>query len=100
MSIHNHGEVGRLADDADFCRSSTRGTDLMRKIAHDHHAPLRAADVYLPIVTLGFYGLRRFRPHWLYAFTALLLLCAWGGLAYLAGTIQPGAEYPVVPLVF
>jgi hypothetical protein len=72
----------------------------MRKIAHDHHAPLRAADVYLPIVTLGFYGLRRFRPHWLYAVTALLLLCAWGGLAYLAGTIQPGAEYAVAPLVF
>ena len=100
MSNRNQGEVERIANDPDFRRCSTRGNDLMTKIAHDHHTPFRAADVYLPIVTLGFYGLRRFRPHWLYAVTALLLLCAWIGLAYFAGTIQPGAQYLLAPLVF
>jgi hypothetical protein len=100
LSFHNQGEVGRRANAADLRRSSTRGNDLMRKIAHDHHAPFRAADVYLPIVTLGFFGLRRFRPHWLYAVTALLLLCAWIGIAYFAGTMQPGTQYLVAPLVF
>jgi peptidoglycan/LPS O-acetylase OafA/YrhL len=72
----------------------------MRKIAHDHHPPFRAADLFLPIVTLGFYGLRRFRPRWLYAVTALLVLAAWVCLAYFASTIQTGGEYLVAPAVF
>jgi hypothetical protein len=72
----------------------------MRKIAHDHRAPFRAADLYLPLVTLGFYGLRRFRPRWLYTVTALLMLAAWGCLAFGASTIQAGAEYLVAPAVF
>jgi peptidoglycan/LPS O-acetylase OafA/YrhL len=72
----------------------------MKKIAHEHHAPFRAADLYLPIVTLGFYGLRRFRPRWLYIVTALLMLAAWICLAYVANTIQEGAEFLVAPAVF
>jgi hypothetical protein len=72
----------------------------MRKIAHDHHVPFRAADAFLPIVTLGFYGLRRFRPRWLFSVTAVLILVAWICLAYGASTILAGGEYLVAPLVF
>ncbi len=72
----------------------------MRKIAHDHHAPFRAADLFLPIVTLGFYGLRRFRPRWLYAVTSLLVLAAWVCLAYVASTMMAGAEYLLAPALF
>jgi hypothetical protein len=72
----------------------------MRKIAHDHHAPFRAADLFVPLVTLGFYGLRRFRPRWLFSVTSVLILLGWVCLAYLAGTVQAGAEYLVAPAVF
>jgi hypothetical protein len=72
----------------------------MRKIAHDYHKPFHAADVVLPIATLGFFGLRRFRPRWLFSVTAILILAAWIGLAYGASTVQTGGEYLVAPLVF
>jgi hypothetical protein len=84
----------------DFKRFLKPGDDLMKKIAHGHHTPPRAPNPFLPVVTLGFYGLRRFRPHWLYVVTALLLLAGWVLLAYFAGTIQPGGEYALAPLVF
>ena len=72
----------------------------MRKIAHDHHAPFHAANLFLPIVTLGFYGLRRFRPRWLFTVTALLVLTAWVGFAYIASTVLAGGEFLVAPAVF
>jgi hypothetical protein len=77
-----------------------REDDLMKKIAHDHHTPPWAPSPFLPVLTLGFYGLRRFRPHWLYVVTALSLLVGWGCLAYFADTIQPGGAYVLAPLVF
>jgi len=59
-----------------------------------------ASDVVLPLVTLGFYGLRRFRPRWLYNLAAVLPLALWLVLAVVAGTVQPGGEYLAAPLVF
>jgi hypothetical protein len=68
----------------------------MGKLAHAHHEPLHPGDVFLPIITLGFYGLRRFRPRWLYSLTAFAILAAWVGAAFLAASVYEGGEYLVV----
>jgi hypothetical protein len=72
----------------------------MGKPVHGHHEPFHARDLVLPVVTLGLFGLRRFRPRWLYNLTAVLLLVLWLLLAYVAGTIHDGGEYLAAPLVF
>jgi hypothetical protein len=64
------------------------------------HSASHPRDLFLPIVTLGFYGLRRFRPPWLYTATALLILGAWVGLAFIAATLYPGGEYLLVLPLF
>src|ERR1043166_5640609 len=72
--LHAHADVGM----APSTLSSVPREVLMGKPAPvHHHSSHGPRDVLLPIVTLGFYGLRRFRPRSLYNFTALLILAAW-----------------------
>jgi hypothetical protein len=72
----------------------------MRKLAYSHEGEFHIRDLFLPIVTLGFFGLRRFRPGWLHAVVALGFLAAWLVLAFVASTRWDGGEVVVVPFVF
>src|SRR5437588_8511964 len=65
-----------------------------------HHSSGHARELLWPIVTLGIYGLPRFRPRWLYTLTALLILAAWIGVAVAAGMLYDGGELIVVPALF
>jgi hypothetical protein len=72
----------------------------MKALAHGPRGKSHLLDVLLPIVTLGFYGLRRFRPRRLYVLTALLILALWLGLVFVAGMLFEGGELFAIPLVF
>jgi hypothetical protein len=65
-----------------------------------HHSSHGPRDVLLPIVTLGFYGLRRFRPRSLYNFTALLILAAWLAATVVVYSYHEGAGYLMGPVLF
>jgi hypothetical protein len=72
----------------------------MGKPVHGHSDTSHARSIILPVLTLGFYGLHRFRPRWLYNLTALSFLALWVAIAFVAGSIQNGGEYLTAPLVF
>jgi len=69
-------------------------------VVHHHHSGSSPRDVLLPIVTLGFYGLRRFRPRALYTITALLILAAWVVLTFSVFNYHEGAGYFMLPVLF
>ncbi len=72
----------------------------MKALAHGPQGKSHLWDVLLPIGTLGFYGLRRFRPRRLYILTALLILAVWLGFIFIAGLLVDGGELFVIPFVF
>ncbi len=72
----------------------------MGKPTHSHRRSSHGPSLILPLVTLGFYCLRRFQPRWLYTLTAIALLALWVTLAFVAGSLYDGGELLVAPLVF
>ena len=72
----------------------------MSKHSPAQHGTFQPRDLLAPILTLGFYGLRRFRPRALYNATALLVLAVWIGLTFLVGWLHEGAGYLMLPILF
>jgi hypothetical protein len=67
------------------------------------HSPRRSSHAWhalLPIVTLGFYGLRRFEPRVAYILLAVLVLAAWLAAAFFVGAWYDGGERFMIPVVF
>ena len=66
--------------------------------AHHHHSS-GPRDILMPIVTLGFYGLRRFRPRALYTLTALLIMVAWIVLTFVVYEYHEGTGLLMAPVL-